>query len=311
MGGNNMVETAITNSVYGLINVLIAFIPLLIAVILLIIIGWIAGRALGKIGSAILDKIGLDDLINRTSIGRMIERTQFTVVELFDAIIRWFVYLVFAVIIIDLLQIQIVAAFITSIILYIPLILTALAVLIIGLLLVDFLAGLVKNVLIATGIDERLERTSIGSGMRTSGITFSGLIAGIVKVFGYLIFIMAALDILNLVLIAGIVAAMIAYLPNLFAGILILVIGLLAIDLFTDYIGSFMRNMNVEGSEIWVPALRGFLALVVILLALDAMLIDTSIFYILLNPLAWGIAIVVAFKWGIKDALVAYAKARK
>jgi hypothetical protein len=165
--------------------------------------------------------------------------------------------------------------------------------------------------LIATGIDERLERTSIGSGMRTSGITFSGLIAGIVKVFGYLIFIMAALDILNLVLIAGIVAAMIAYLPNLFAGILILVIGLLAIDLFTDYIGSFMRNMNVEGSEIWVPALRGFLALVVILLALDAMLIDTSIFYILLNPLAWGIAIVVAFKWGIKDALVAYAKARK
>ena len=306
-----MVETAITNSVYGLINVLIAFIPLLIAVILLIIIGWIAGRTLGKIGSAILDKIGLDDLINRTSIGRMIERTEFTVVELFDAGIRWFVYLIFAVIIIDLLQIQVVAAFITSIILYIPLILSALAVLIIGLLLVDFLAGLVKNVLIATGIDERLERTSVGSGMRTSGITFSGLIAGIVKVFGYLVFIMAALDILNLVLIAGIVAAMIAYLPNLFAGILILVIGLLAIDLFTDYIGSFMRNMNVEGSDIWVPALRGFLALVVILLSLDAMLIDTSIFYILLNPLAWGIAIVVAFKWGIKDALVAYARERK
>jgi len=306
-----MVETAIMDSVYGLISVLIAFIPLLIAVILLLIIGWIAGRALGKIGSKILDKAGLDDLINRTSLGRMIERTEFTVVQLFDAVIRWFVYLIFAVIIIDLLQIQVVAAFITSIISYIPLILSALAVLIIGLLLVDFLAGLVKNVLIATGIDERLERTSIGSGMRTSGMTFSGLVAGIVKVFGYLVFIMAALDILNLALIAGIVAAMIAYLPNLFAGILILVIGLLAIDLFADYIGSFMKNMNVEGSDIWVPALRGFLALVVILLALDAMLIDTSIFYILLNPLAWGIAIVVAFKWGIKDALVAYAREKK
>ncbi|WP_292465286.1 hypothetical protein [Methanolobus sp.] len=306
-----MVETAIMNSVYGLINALIAFIPLLIAVILLIIIGWIAGRALGKIGSQILDKIGLDDLINRTSLGRMIERTEFTIVQLFDAVIRWFVYLIFAVIIIDLLQIQVVAAFITSIILYIPLILSALAVLIIGLLLVDFLAGLVKNIIIATGIDERLERTSIGSGMRTSGMTFSGLIAGIVKIFGYLVFIMAALDILNLTLIAGIVAAMIAYLPSLFAGVLILVIGLLAIDLFMDYIGSFMKNMSVEGSEIWMPALRGFLALVVILLALDAMLIDTSIFYILLNPLAWGVAIVVAFKWGIKDAIVAYAREKK
>ncbi|MDN5310440.1 MAG: hypothetical protein PWP14_1834 [Methanolobus sp.] len=306
-----MVETAIMGSLYGMINSMIAFIPILLAVILLLVIGWIAGRALGKIGSKVLDKVGLDDLINRTSLGRMIERTEFTVVELFDAVIRWFVYLVFAVIIIDLLQIQVVAAFITSVILYIPLIVSALAVLIIGLLLVDFLAGLVKNVLIATGIDERLERTSVGSGMRTTGITFSGLIAGIVKVFGYLVFIMAALDILNLPLIAGIVAAMIAYLPNLFAGILILVIGLLAIDLFADYIGVFMKNMNVEGSEIWVPALRGFLALIVILLALDAMLIDTSIFYILLNPLAWGIAIVVAFKWGIKDALVAYAREKK
>ena len=61
-----------------------------------------------------------------------------------------------------------------------------------------------------------------------------------------------------------------------------------------------MKNMNVEGSDIWVPALRGFLALVVILLALDAMLIDTSIFYILLNPLAWGIAIVDGVSMGNK-----------
>jgi hypothetical protein len=47
------------------------------------------------------------------------------------------------------------------------------------------------------------------------------------------------------------------------------------------------------------------------LLALDAMLIDTGIFYLLIGPLAWGIAVVVAFKWGIKEAIVAYARERK
>jgi hypothetical protein len=46
-------------------------------------------------------------------------------------------------------------------------------------------------------------------------------------------------------------------------------------------------------------------------LALDTMLINTSIFYIFLGPLAWGFAIVVAFKWGIKEALVAYGEAKK
>ena len=69
--------------------------------------------------------------------------------------------------------------------------------------------------------------------------------------------------------------------------------------------------MEVEGANVWIPLLKGFLALILILLALDTMLIDTSIFYLLIGPLAWGIAVVVAFKWGIKEALVAYAKEKK
>lgn len=306
-----MANPSVTSSVYDLTGETINFLPTLLAVIILIIVGWIAGRALGKIGASVLDRIGLDDLIEKTSLGAMFDRSQVTIVEFFDAAIRWFVYIVFAVIIIDLLQIQIVADFITTIILYIPIILSALLVLIIGLLVVDFLADLIENIIVASGVDERLESTSYGSAMKTSGVTFSSLAAWIFKLFGYLVFIVAALDILNLPMIAVVVGEILAYLPNLFAGLLILVVGLLAIDLFADYIGSMMKTMDVEGIDIWIPALRGFLALVVVLLALDTLLIDTSIFYILLEPLAWGIAIVVAFRWGIKEAIVAYARERK
>ncbi|MDG6244607.1 MAG: hypothetical protein QCH31_09520 [Methanolobus sp.] len=294
-----------------MLDSIIAFIPTLIAIIVLLIVGKIAGKALGKIGSKILDRMGVDNLLDKTAIGHMIERSQITTVQFFDAAIRWFVYLIFAVIIIDLLQIQIVADFITSIILYIPIILSALVVLIIGLLVVDFVANLIKNVLIATGVDDRVSSLSIGNAMKASGLTASATIAGIVQVFGYLLFIMAALNILKLDIIAGVVQSIIAYIPHLFVGALILLIGLLAIDLFAGYIGSILENMNVGGIGIWIPALRGFLAFIVILLALDALLIDTSIFYAFIGPLAWGIAVVVAFKWGIKEALVEYAKARK
>jgi len=57
--------------------------------------------------------------------------------------------------------------------------------------------------------------------------------------------------------------------------------------------------------------LRGFLFLIVILVALDTMLVNTGILYLFLGPLAWGVAIVIAFKYGVKDAIVAYAKERK
>ncbi len=306
-----MVTSPIMGSVYVMLDNLVAFIPTLIAVILLLIVGKVAGKALGKIGSKVLDKVGLDNLLDRTAIGRMIERSTITTVQFFDAVIRWFVYLIFAMIIIDLLNIAIVADFIASIILYIPIILSAIVVLIIGLIVVDFVANLVKNLLIATGMDERVSATSIGTAMNKSGLTASALVAGIVQLFGYLIFIMAALNILNLDLIAGVVQSILVYLPHLFAGVIILLIGLLAIDLFAQYIQSILDNMGVRGTDILVPALRGFLAFVVVLLALDALLIDTSIFYTFIGPLAWGIAVVVAFKWGIKDALVEYAKARK
>ena len=69
-----MVETEIMDSLYSMIDQFIAFIPTLVAIILLIIIGTILGKFLGRIGAKILDRIGLDELIDRTVIGGMLRR---------------------------------------------------------------------------------------------------------------------------------------------------------------------------------------------------------------------------------------------
>ena len=301
----------ILDSLYKLGQDFIAAIPTLVAVLVLIIVGWIVGRLLGSIGSKVLDKIGLDDLIEKTSIGGMIKKAGMSTVELFEAIIKWFVYIIFAVIIIDLLQINIVAEFITRIILYIPLIISALVVLIIGLLIVDFLTEVIRKVLIATGVDEKFSTTSVGETLKATNTSISGILSGIIKLFGYLIFILAATEILQLIKLAEFLNNVLNYLPNLFVGILILIIGFLSIDFIADYLQKMTEGMKVEGADVLIPILRGFMFLVVLLLALDSMLIKTNIFYTFLGPLAWGFAVVVAFKWGIKEALVAYAKERK
>ncbi len=301
----------ILNSLYNLGQQFIAFIPTLVAVIVLIIVGWVAGRFLGRVGSKVLDKIGLDDLIEKTSIGGMIKNAGMSTVGLFEAIIKWFVYIIFAVIIIDALQINIVAEFLTRIILFIPLIISALAVLIIGVLIVDFLTEIIRKVLIATGVDEKFLKTSVGETLKVTNTSISGILSGIIKLFGYLIFILAATEILQLIRLAEFLNNVLNYLPNLFVGILILIIGFLSIDFIADYLQKMMAGMKVEGSDVIIPVLRGFMFLVVLLLALDSMLIKTAVFYTFLGPLAWGFAVVVAFKWGIKEALVAYAKERK
>lgn len=66
-----MVDSRILDSLYKLVDQFIAFIPTLVAVIALIIIGGILGKLIGKIGAKILEKIGLNDLIDRTAIAGM------------------------------------------------------------------------------------------------------------------------------------------------------------------------------------------------------------------------------------------------
>lgn len=306
-----MVGTEITNSFINIIDQFIAFIPTLVAIIILIIVGKIVGTFLGKLGARFLDKIGLDDLVDKTIIGGMIKRAQMSTVGFFDAVIRWFIYIIFAMIILDLLNIEVVNNFISMIILYIPLMVSAFIVLLVGLLVVDFISDLVKKVLISTGIDEKFEETAFGASVKSGGLTVSGTVSGLIRLFGYLVFLAAASNILQLTMITQLFIDITQYLPRLFTGILILIIGLLSIDVVMDYISSAFKGISTEEIDIFLPLLRGFLYLIVILLALDTMLVNTSILYLFLGPLAWGLAVVIAFKYGVKDAIVAYAKERK
>ncbi|MDL5503191.1 MAG: hypothetical protein QSU88_08240, partial [Candidatus Methanoperedens sp.] len=232
-------------------------------------------------------------------------------VGFFESIITLFIYIIFAAIILDILRIQIITDFVTLFISYIPLIITALIVLIIGLLIVDFLTDIIRKTLVAIGVDDKIMKSSMGEPLKASGTSVSGIISGLIKLFGYLIYILAAVEILHFRFLTEFLINVLNYIPNLFTGILILIIGFLSIDIVMDYLQSTMKGLKVEGSEIFIPLIRGFLFLVLIVLALDTMLIKTSIFYIFLGPLAWGVAIVVAFKYGVKDALVAYAKEKK
>ncbi len=306
-----MVETEIMISLYAMFNQFIAFIPTLVAIILLLIVGVILGKALGKIGAKILDKIGLDDLVDKTVIGGMLRRAEMSTVGFFDAVIRWFIYIIFAIIILDLLDIGVVNNFVNLVIYFIPLVISALVVLLIGLLIVDFVSDLLQKMLISTGMDEKFEQTAFGASVRSGGLTASAIIAGIVRIFGYLIFLTAAADILQQTMITQLLIDITLYLPRVIVAILILIIGILSIDIVMDYLTNTVKGMNIEGTEIILPLLRGFLLLILVLVALDTMLVDTSILYVFFGPLAWGIAIVVAFKYGVKDAIVAYARERK
>jgi hypothetical protein len=195
-----------------------------------------------------------------------------------------------------------------------PKIFGAIIALIIGWIAGRALGKGVSRVLDKAGVDDALRPTIFGRVLERSGITTVGFFDLIVRWFVYLIAIFAAVDILQIEILSQYMSLVVAYLPSLIAGVILLVAGFIV----TDYIADFMKKVGEEAgvayTRLFADGLRLFLYSVVIILALSQMKIDVSILYIFANALAWGISIGVsvglgiAFGWGFKDVIAESAK---
>ena len=167
---------SISDALMQMVYSVIAYIPNLIAAIIILIIGWIVGRILGKVISGILDKIGVDDALIKTSIGKAIEQSGTSVVAFFDLIVRWFIYLIAIVAAANVLQLEFLTSLFQSIVVYLPHIAMFLIILIAGFIMVDYFADL----LVAWG--------------KTQNIEFLGVIIMLLRVFFYFIILILALS---------------------------------------------------------------------------------------------------------------------
>ena len=84
----------IMSQISEMVGGVVIFVPNIIAAIIILLIGWIIGRVLGKAVSVFLDKIGVDDALRKTEPGAAIEKSGLSIVHLFDILVRIFIYLI-------------------------------------------------------------------------------------------------------------------------------------------------------------------------------------------------------------------------
>jgi len=205
--------SSISDALMQMVYSVIAYIPNLIAAIIILIIGWIVGRILGKVISGILDKIGVDDALLKTSVGKAIEQSGTSVVTFFDIIVRWFIYLI-----------AIVAAA--------------------NVLGLEFLTTLFQNIVV--------------------------------------------------------------YLPHIAMFLIILIAGFM-VDYFADLLAVWGKTQNIEFLGVIIMLLRVFFYFIILILALSQLLIDLTIIYTFVTPIAWGVGIglgagiAIFIGFGLKD----------
>lgn len=194
---------------------------------------------------------------------------------------------------------------------YVPAILAALIVLLVG-WIVGRLLGRAVRILLDKISEQHLvekvaDETSFAGSVKNAGITV-GYIGDIaVRIFVYLIAVLAAVDILNMDYMSKLMTTIVEYIPHVVAFVIILIAGFLLSDYFIDFLGKYYAKQEIQLITPVLFLLRLFLYFVIVVLALSQLMLDLTIIYTFVTPIAWGIglglgaAIAIIVGFGLKN----------
>ncbi|MBU2229194.1 hypothetical protein KJ810_02180, partial [Patescibacteria group bacterium] len=120
----------------------INFLPSLIGALLVIIIGWIIAAALGRLVAKLLNKLWLDKALRKIRIGEIFEKAgvPFNVSNSLGFLVKWFLIIVSMMAAADILKLSQVTEFLNRVLLYIPNVVIAVIILLVGVLFANFIA---------------------------------------------------------------------------------------------------------------------------------------------------------------------------
>ncbi len=145
---------AILTSFTSALALIFAFIPKLIGFLVIMLVGWLIAKALGKAVTFLLRKVGFDNFSNRIGLSRFDQRmgVHMDPADLLGQIVFWFIILVFLIPAFDTLGLTSVTGILNQFIGYIPNVFVAVLILFLGVLLATVVADIVRGATATAGI---------------------------------------------------------------------------------------------------------------------------------------------------------------
>lgn len=156
---------AITTSFVSLSYQLAAYLPYVIGAVFVFIVGWMVAVALGWLTTRVIKTLKVDKIAEKAALKEKIERAgiKLSLAEAGGWAVKWFLVLVFLMVAVDILKLTAVSDFLNKIISYVPNIIVAVIILVLGFLIAEFLNKTVR------------------AGVKTTGVGYGNLLASIAK----------------------------------------------------------------------------------------------------------------------------------
>ena len=166
----------VRNSLMTLWGGVALFLPQFIAAIVVFLVGWLIAELLGKLAYHIVKILHVDNALSKVGFRQAWERSGFRLNTpmLFYELVKWFFVVVFLMAATNIMGLIQVSEFLRTVVFYLPNVIVAAVILLIGILVAKFSEGLVKASVKAAGL---MSANFLGALAKWAVFVFSLLIA--------------------------------------------------------------------------------------------------------------------------------------
>ena len=183
----------------------------------------------------------------------------------------------------------------------IPKVIAFLLILLVGWIIAGIVAKVITTVLHAVKFNDMAQRSGIAGFVKDMGVDTdsSGVIAGIVKWFIRLIFLVAAFDALGLPAVSVVLQQFLLWIPNLIVALVILVIGGLLAKALADIVRGATKEAQLGSPDLMANIARMAVIAFAIIIAVNQIGIATT----LVNTLFMGVVATFVIAFGLAFGL--------
>ena len=133
-------------------NILSQYAPGILGAMVALVLGWLFGKLIGSAIASLLHKLGIDETLKPTLLGKAFERSKVQISSVIGSLIKWIIYLLAILAASEALGLEALSSVLRSVISYLPYFVGGLVIMVLGLFFADFLGNFVGAMIEGTSI---------------------------------------------------------------------------------------------------------------------------------------------------------------
>jgi hypothetical protein len=140
-------QTFIVEPAKGMLTKIADFIPTLIGALVILIVGWIIAKIIRKLANRILVAVRFDAIAEKAGVSNVLAKggIKLTARHMISALAYWLVMIMVLVMVVNALGLTVASQLLEGLLAYIPKVIAAIFVLVLGMFLGNFVSGIVRT----------------------------------------------------------------------------------------------------------------------------------------------------------------------